>query len=198
VFLTACQPQHGPTALWRSLSGPACSARCAHRTQHPGCHPPSHGVQCLNYEGRIAEPSELRVWVRGQWFSAAAAYPHEGYGTTDRSSQPSNDVGLIALASPCSVAPVRLPEGPADSKGATRQLAVPLPAAGTKVWAAGFGLTEDGDTSDVLRYTDLTVLSADECPAAFTDDFCAGGKTGYTCQVRSYECGDAAALHIMP
>lgn len=75
-----------------------------------------------------------------------------GYGDADRfSSKPSNDVGLIALASPCTVTPVRLPDGPAEGQAATRQLAVPLPSAGAKVWAAGFGITEEGDTSDVLR-----------------------------------------------
>lgn len=75
-----------------------------------------------------------------------------GYGDADRfSSKPSNDVGLIALASPCTVTPVRLPDGLAEGQAATRQLAVPLPRAGAKVWAAGFGITEEGDTSDVLR-----------------------------------------------
>lgn len=104
-----------------------------------------------------------------------------GYGTTDSSSEPSNDVGLIALASPCGVTPVRLPE--ADGRAATRQLAVPQPAAGAMVWAAGFGVTENGDTSDVLRYTDLTVYADQQCPPAFSDNFCAGGQSGFTCQV---------------
>lgn len=66
-------------------------------------------------------------------------------------SQPSFDIGLIALASPCSVAPARLPEGQAQGALGTRQLAQPLPTAGTRVFAAGFGITEDGEVSDVLR-----------------------------------------------
>ena len=42
-------------------------------------------------------------------------------------------------------------------------------------------------------YTDLTVYRDEECPLpGFADDFCAGGYTGFTCQVGA-ESGCAAA-----
>lgn len=37
-------------------------------------------------------------------------------------------------------------------------------AAAVQVWAAGFGITETGQSSNRLRYTTLTVLESGECP----------------------------------
>lgn len=45
---------------------------------------PTNSLQCLDNEGRKAQPRELRIWVRGEWFDAAAAYPHEGEGRSQQ------------------------------------------------------------------------------------------------------------------
>ena len=62
-----------------------------------------------------------------------------GYSGMAPSSGPSNDVAMLALASPSVASTVVLTSGS------------PGLAAGETVWAAGFGVTETGETSTILR-----------------------------------------------
>lgn len=122
-------------------------------------------------DGRVAAAGEVRVWMYDAWYPAAAVTVHPDYITrelVDPAAQ-SNDVAMVQLSSwPPSVAPVALPT--------TAQL-----TEGQTVWAAGYGLTEQGVASEVPRYTDLTVLPDSATMAQFTDEFVAGGTSGYTC-----------------
>ncbi|KAI3436323.1 hypothetical protein D9Q98_002376 [Chlorella vulgaris] len=127
----------------------------------------------------------MHVWISGVWYEAAAVYVHSGYVSNEGpKSQPSNDIGLVQLAQTSSASTVALPDAQAQ-----------LPA-GSSVWAAGYGIDETGQASDVLRYTDLTTFADGDqarCPVqGFTDDFCAGGTDGYTCQ------GDSGGPIVLP
>ncbi|KAL4431976.1 hypothetical protein ABPG77_000243 [Micractinium sp. CCAP 211/92] len=151
-------------------------------------------AHCFEEDGRQAVPAEVRVWIYGTWHEVDAIMVHPGYrNLKNPTSEPSNDVAMVALATLSSVPPARLPHW--DQ---------PIP--GMKVWAAGFGITETGQSSNRLRYTTLTVLESGECPqgynktacpAGFADDFVAGGFAGYTCNgdsggpiVRATKAGD--------
>ncbi|KAL4424333.1 hypothetical protein ABPG75_001634 [Micractinium tetrahymenae] len=151
-------------------------------------------AHCFEENGRKALPAEVRVWIYGTWHNVDTIMVHPGYRNLDNpASEPSNDVAMLALASLSSVPPARLPRWD-------------QPTPGMKVWAAGYGITETGQSSDRLRYTTLTVLDSGECPqgydktacpTGFADDFVAGGFAGYTCNgdsggpiVRATKTGD--------
>lgn len=151
-------------------------------------------AHCFEENGRKAVPEEVRVWIYGTWHDVDAIMVHPGYRNLDNPvSEPSNDVAMLALASLSSVPPARLPHWD-------------QPTPGMKVWAAGYGITETGQSSDRLRYTTLTVLESGTCPQGYdktacppgyADDFVAGGFAGYTCNgdsggpiVRATRTGD--------
>lgn len=105
----------------------------------------------------------------------AAPADYAALTNLDRSG-PSNDIALLTLAHPAAGAPTAALPDPAA--------AAAVPSPGQRVWAAGWGLTEDGTASAALRYTDLRVLGEGEGGGkAFADNFVAGGTAGYTCQV---------------
>ncbi|KAI7844698.1 hypothetical protein COHA_001786 [Chlorella ohadii] len=157
---------------------------------------PSHvltAAHCLEEEGSNALPQNLAVNIRGQWHKVAAAYSHERYNSLNGYlSQPSNDIGLLALARPVSGPTVRLPKLSGGGLLGGAQAATSIPAARQKVWVAGYGQTETGESSDVLRYTDLTVLTESESERGFADDFAAGGPSGRTCH------GDSGGPVVLP
>lgn len=66
-------------------------------------------------------------------------------------SQPSNDIGIIVLARPASSPTARLPQLSGGGLLGGAQAASNIPAPHAKVWAAGYGQTETGESSDVLR-----------------------------------------------
>lgn len=66
-------------------------------------------------------------------------------------AEPSNDIGLIALARPCSGPTASLPKLTGGGMLGAALAATTIPAANEKVWAAGYGQTETGESSDVLR-----------------------------------------------
>ncbi len=84
--------------------------------------------------------------------TAAAAMYFAGYNSLNGYlSQPSNDIGLLALARPVSGPTVRLPKLSGGGLLGGAQAATSIPAARQKVWVAGYGQTETGESSDVLR-----------------------------------------------
>ena len=106
-------------------------------------HPPSwrpptaalHPARILNRPLSITSPSP-----------SAFPQPAADYNSTldinhAPKSQPFNDIALIILAEPSDAPTVQLPEA-----GGRRQ-----PEAGDVLWAAGYGLTEEGRVSDELR-----------------------------------------------
>ncbi|PSC67399.1 chymotrypsin-like protease [Micractinium conductrix] len=135
-------------------------------------------AHCFSEGQKRAVPAEVTVRVGGLWHDVAAITVHPGYKQLDNLlSEPSNDVAMLRLSEASAAAAVRLPSWK-------------QPTAGMTVVAAGYGLTEAGQPSDSLRYTDLEVLApgacppgyAGPCPLGFADNFVAGGRQGYTCQ----------------
>ncbi|KAI3436317.1 hypothetical protein D9Q98_002370 [Chlorella vulgaris] len=142
-------------------------------------------AHCLTYEGSDAQPAQMSVWISGTWYQAATIYVHESYADNEGPrTQPGYDIGLVQLAQTSSVSTVALPDAQTQ-----------LPA-GSSVWAAGYGIDETGQASNVLRYTALTTFADGDqaqCPVqGFTDNFCAGGTDGYTCQ------GDSGGPIVLP
>lgn len=72
---------------------------------------------------------------------APAGYDPQGGLNCSSSSGARHDIAIVALARPSAAPTVRLPAAAEQD----------VPAAGTTVWAAGFGKTESGQASDVLR-----------------------------------------------
>ncbi|PRW59448.1 serine proteases 1 2-like [Chlorella sorokiniana] len=159
---------------------------------------PSHvltAAHCLVNEdtGREAAAEHLAINIKGVWHKVAAAYRHEGYNHLDGYlSKPANDIGIIVLARPAASPTVRLPKLASGGLLGSVRAAASIPAAHERVWAAGYGQTETGEGSDVLRYTDLRVLTESESERGFADNVCAGGKRGKTCH------GDSGGPLVLP
>lgn len=88
----------------------------------------------------------------GQAFQSSNVFPHENYKPLSL-HQNDNDIALVKLRSP-------IP----SNVGSPVQLGSPdTDYTGTRVLAIGWGLTENGDTSEQLRKGRLTLIEKEQC-----------------------------------
>lgn len=159
-----------PLSLW--LSG--CLAGCWLADEPISTEPPT---TCSVAGASVSLRLPLALKLIPPSPSHLSTHPPTDYTSFNVTfTQRANDIALLALTRQSSAPTVALPTAA-------------LPPAGERVWAAGYGVTENRTASSVLRYTDLRVMAVlpdGKATGGFSDNFCAGGFSGYTCQVRQW------------